>query len=219
LSSDGSNSDDPAEGASGKKNLDDPDEGDSGKKKSSLTKEAYDKLLHALSPDRDKAAEALLQIQLKLARYFEWRRVDAPEELADETVNRVARRISEGQQIDNLPGYFYGVAKLVFFEWEKTRKPTYLDDLPPIEQPIEPEICDPDPRFECFDNCVEKLESENRTLIMDYYQEERRAKIELRQQLADKLRIPLNALRIRVHRIRKRLEECINKCLGSKPAK
>jgi DNA-directed RNA polymerase specialized sigma24 family protein len=206
LSSDGSNSDD-------------PNEGDSGKKKSSLTKEAYDKLLDALSPDRDEAAEALLQIQLKLARYFEWRGVNTPEDLADETVNRVTRRINEGQQIDNLPGYFYGVARLVFLEWEKTRKPTYLDDLPPIEQPIEAEICDPDPRLECFDNCVEKLESENRTLIMAYYTEERRAKIELRQQLADKLRIPLNALRIRVHRIRKRLEECINKCLGSNPAK
>ena len=50
-------------------------------------------------------------------------------------------------------------------------------------------------------------------VAVGYYQEERRAKIELRQELADSLQIPLNALRIRAHRIRARLEQCITQCM------
>jgi len=60
---------------------------------------------------------------------------------------------------------------------------------------------------------LDSLPKENRKLIIDYYQEERRVKIELRQELADKLNIPLNALRIRAHRIRVGLEKCITNCL------
>ena len=59
------------------------------------------------------------------------------------------------------------------------------------------------------------LPPESRELILEYYQEDRRAKIQLRQQLADRLHIPLNALRIRTHRIRMSLEECIKSCLQS----
>jgi len=69
-------------------------------------------------------------------------------------------------------------------------------------------------RQHCIDQCISKLTTENRELILEYYREEGRAKIDLRKQLADGLRIPLNALRIRAHRIRTYLESCIAKCLA-----
>jgi DNA-directed RNA polymerase specialized sigma24 family protein len=97
-------------------------------------------------------------------------------------------------------------------EERKKKHVLALDDVPEI---VRPKVDDsgPEPRLECLDHCLAALSSDSRQLIMDYYQEERRAKIELRQQLAKKLSIPLNALRIRAHRIRASLEKCVTKCV------
>ena len=58
-------------------------------------------------------------IRFKLIKYFEWQRCVAAEELADETIDRVARKIAEGQQMENLRGFFYGVARLVLKEFQR----------------------------------------------------------------------------------------------------
>ena len=184
-------------------------------KKWSLTQQAFDKLLNAFSDDRDKAGDDYEVARRKLLRFFEWRAVESPDEYVDETLNRVARRIDEGQKIDNLMAYIAAVARLVLMEVVKARPRSQfsLDDPENTVQLTTPEPVEPDARLECLDQCLESLPEESRTLIIDYYQEERRVKIELRQELADRLQIPLNALRIRAHRIRLGLEKCITNCL------
>jgi DNA-directed RNA polymerase specialized sigma24 family protein len=180
-----------------------------------LTHDAFEKLLNAFSPDRDEAAAQYELMRCKLVRFFEWRGIEAAEEHADETINRVARRIDEGQTIDNLTSYFYGVARMVFMEALRDRAHTPIaieDAFAELRGEIIIEI-DPDPRIVCFERCLDSLPPENRDLIVGYYEEERRAKIELRQELADRLQIPMNALRIRAHRIRVKLEKCITTCL------
>jgi len=104
---------------------------------------------------------------------------------------------------------------MVFMEAlkERERTPVSLDDAPQKLRDRASETSEPEARVVCLDQCLDALPAENRRLIVDYYQEERRAKIELRQELADRLNIPLNALRIRAHRIRNTLEQCINRCL------
>ena len=179
-----------------------------------LTHDAFEKLLNSFSPDRDEAAVQYEQMRRKLVRFFEWRGLGAAEELADETINRVARRIDEGQAIENLQSYFYGVARMVYMEALRDREhaPVAIEEA---LQDLRDEITEiePDPRVVCFDRCLDSLPPQNRDLIVNYYQEERRAKIELRQDLADRLEIPINALRIRAHRIRVNLEKCITTCL------
>lgn len=181
----------------------------------SLTPAAFEKLLDALSPDRDEAGVQYEIVRRKLTRFFEWRKVELADEYTDETMNRVARRIEEGQVIDNLNSYFYGVARMVYLEAlkEQERVVVSLNDAPQTLHQKAPEPAESEPRVLCFDHCLDSLPPENRKLIVDYYQEERRAKIELRQELADSLQIPLNALRIRAHRIRVRLEQCITQCM------
>jgi DNA-directed RNA polymerase specialized sigma24 family protein len=185
------------------------------KERWSLNQEAFDRLLRSLSVDRDEAGARYEIIRRKLVRFFECRSVEDSEDHADETINRVARRIYEGQQIDNVTGYSYGVARLVLMEVikERERAPIGLDEAPGVFQRKSVDETDSEPRMKCFDECLESLPPESRQLIIDYYQEERRAKIELRQQLADQLRIPVNALRIRAHRIRMSLERCITTCM------
>jgi DNA-directed RNA polymerase specialized sigma24 family protein len=72
---------------------------------------------------------------------------------------------------------------------------------------------DDDPRVECFNNCLARLDPEDRHLITQYYNGERRAKIENRNRLAERLEISQTALRIRAHRLRVKLENCVNKCM------
>ncbi len=187
------------------------------KQKWSLTPDAFEKLLNSFSPDRDEAGVQYEIIRRKLVRFFEWRALDSPNDYADETINRVARRIAEGQIVDNLKSYFYGVARLVFLEAKKDPNlaEVPLDDTPRVIESKDPDAPESEMRIQCFDHCLDSLPSENRKLIVDYYREERRTKIQLRQELASTLQIPLNALRIRAHRIRVSLEQCIRHCMKS----
>lgn len=179
-----------------------------------LTKEAFDQLLAYLDADRDRAGEKYESIRTKLVKFFEWRGSPFAEENADETINRVTRKITEGERIDNLQGYFYGVARLLYMEilkeQEKARQA--FDHLITSVQFAE-EHPEPEPRLACFEACMKNLPGESQRLIIEYYQEDKRAKIEHRKFLAERLKIPLNALRIRIHRLRLQLEECITECL------
>ena len=181
----------------------------------SLTQEAFNKLLAAFSHDADEAAKQYEALRIRLIRFFEWRATPLADDRTDEVFNRVTRRIDEGQQVKNVAAYAYRVAYLVFLE--ALKEPELIDiDQELIQQPtIEPQFEDTEHerRLRCFDSCLQVLPIDHRQLILFYYQEERRAKIDRRKKLADQLRISLDALRIRAHRIRKELEECIASCI------
>lgn len=182
----------------------------------SLTREAYDKLLVCFSADEDEASKQLLIAYLKLIRFFEWHACNSPEICADKTIDRAARRIDEGERIDNLMGYLNGIANNVLKEWrkERDRAPLPLDstDRHPVNPPAEDE--EREARLRCLDDCLAQLQAEDRVVILGYYQEEKRAKINFRKQMAGRLGVGQNALRIRAWRIRTRLEECVIKCLA-----
>jgi RNA polymerase sigma factor (sigma-70 family) len=181
-----------------------------------LTTGALDKLLAHFSDNREEAGRQYELMRVRLLRYFEWRSCPSPEDLTDETINRVARRIDEGENVFNLPAYFFSVARLIFMESLRDRERTSvpLDDIPEVsaEQPFKDDQSES--RLRCLDDCLNRLPVESRTLILKYYHEERRAKIDVRRQLAEGLGIPLNALRIRAHRTRTVLEKCVRECLA-----
>ena len=185
------------------------------KQKWRMTSQAFDKLLAALAPDREEAGREYERIRAKLIRFFEWRTAVPGDDWADETFNRVARRIDEGKFIDDVIAFIFGVARHVCQEAirERDKEPDPLDETHGSRYAPAPDPVEPDEREVCFDRCMEKLLPDNRGLILEYYQEERRAKIQLRQGIAKRLGIPLNALRIRAHRIRMSLEKCIRECL------
>src|ERR1700712_2383587 len=83
-----------------------------------MTPAEFEALLGQLDTDRERAGERYETIRRKLVRLFEWRGCVMPEDLADETMNRVARRLGEGVELRSSDpyGYFCGVAHLVFKE-------------------------------------------------------------------------------------------------------
>ena len=184
------------------------------KKQWTLTQEAFDSLLACLDQDRERAGEMYETIRRKLVKFFEWRHCRSPEDLADETLNRVTRRILEGEHVDDLPAYCYGVARLQHLELRKRPEfsPAALDEIDALPLFV-PGGDRPDVKIECFNDCLDTLTARSREMLIRYYEEEGGAKSDNRRQLAEEMGIPLNALRIRVHRIRERLEACVGDCM------
>ena len=185
------------------------------KKEWVLTKEAFDRFLGCLDIDRDKAGEKYECIRLKLLKYFQWRGSELPDMDTDETINRVARRIEEGENVYNLNAYMYGVAKLVYAESlkKRNRKQEMIDDAFHLEPVTEDENTEVAERQGCFERCLGYLTKEDREIITEYYQYEKGQKIAYRKQLAIRLGISTNALRIKAHRQRVNLESCVGECL------
>lgn len=179
-----------------------------------LTQESFDRMLLALDSDRESAAEKYLTIRSNLTRFFEWRGCSFPEDHADETFNRVAKKIVEGEEIQNPAGYAMGVARLLLLEIirGRQREQSALNELGTASEAYTASD-DREQRLTCLSSCLESLSSDNRELILQYYQGERSDKIRSRKNLTEQLGIPVNALRMRALRLRERLQVCVEDCL------
>jgi DNA-directed RNA polymerase specialized sigma24 family protein len=180
-----------------------------------LTQEQFDRLLGWLDADRNAAGLQYKKIHLRLIKIFACRGCYEAEQLADETIDRVAAKMD--WLITNYIGdpvlYFYGVAQKVHLEYLR-KKP--LPKLPPPPAPnVEPDEAERE--FNCLDQCLEQLPTKSRDLVAGYYQGEKKVKINNRKNLAEELGITLDALRIRAHRIRRQLQQCVFQCVELSP--
>ena len=192
-----------------------PDGQDHARQKWTLTQDAFDRLLIALGGDRDSGGEKYLEIRTNLTRFFAWRGCPFPEDHADETFNRIAKKIDEGEGILNPTGYAMGVARLLLLEIIKSRQ-REQSALNEIGAASEAYVAadDGEERLECLRNCLQTLPPDNRELILQYYQGEKSEKIRNRKKLLDRLGIPVNTLRMRALRLRERLQGCVEECLS-----
>jgi len=177
-----------------------------------LTPDAFDRFLAGLDADREQAGEKYEVLRLKLIKYFEWQGSPTAEDLADETVNRVTRKLFDGEPIRNLINYIFGTARYLAHEHRKEllHQDAALKELP-NHIPFKTEKLD-NIRIGCFEKCLSGLPEADRELIITYYSPEKREKIDEHRRLADKLSISLNSMRLRVHRIKQRLEKCTSEC-------
>lgn len=176
------------------------------------TKEQFDELLKWLDSDRDHAARRYEEIRRNLIRVFLTRGCTDVEELADDTINRVTQKMPGlGVSYVGPPeSYFHGVAKNVIREHLRKRG---RNNPPPLETPSRQEL---EIFLQCLDECLAKLPRKSSQLILQYYEAERRAKIDLHKKLSSMLGVRQTALRARVHRVRAKLRDCILDCLPRK---
>jgi len=193
------------------------------KKDWELTQHAFHRLLNWFDEGVDSGGQKYLEMRFKLTRYFDRKHCFAPDELADETLNRVARRlVEEGAITDTTPAkYCYTLAKYVFLERlrEEGREQLKLSELLASARSSESTAVSEERekkelRLSCLERCTKKLDPDLRELIFQYYSGEQRVKIENRRALAARLGISMNALSIRACRIRERLEACVRECMG-----
>lgn len=185
------------------------------RQKWTLTQEAFDKLLLALGGDRDSGSQKYLEIRTNLTRFFEWRGCSFPEDHADETINRVAKKVAEGEEILNPSGYAMGVARLLLLEIIKgrQREQSALTELGTARE-VYVDSDDGEERLTCLKQCLQTLSPDNRDLILEYYQGEKSEKIRNRKKLLERLGVPVNTLRMRALRLRERLQGCVEECVG-----
>ncbi|HYJ87330.1 MAG TPA: hypothetical protein VEW46_14810 [Pyrinomonadaceae bacterium] len=181
------------------------------------TEEAFNKLLAWLDSDREKAAERYEKIRLRLIRIFACHGCVEPEELADQTIDRVMLKI--GWLLENYVGeptlFFCGVARNVIKEDLRRRLSQTVPS--PKEEPVEDDADQKE--YDCLDQCMQKLPENNRHLVLTYYEEEGHAKIVRRGKLAQELGITLRALRLRTYHIRLQLRACMESCLRQNQAR
>ena len=173
-----------------------------------LSQETFDALLAWLDSDREQAALKYEEIRRGLIKMFANRGCVDPEDLADETINRVTRKLKEiGKEFSGDPTrYFFGVANKVYLEFLRRKIPQAMP--PPANDPNRIEL-----ECNCLEHCIERLSKEGRELLLRYYAADGQVETDHRRALAEKLGIAPNALRIRAHRIRLALKECVEKCL------
>jgi DNA-directed RNA polymerase specialized sigma24 family protein len=184
-----------------------------------LTASALERLLARLDVDPARAADAYEALRLSLTRFFDWRGAHFPDECADETLNRLARRLDEGAAVGDIRSFALGIARLV--RLEQARSPQVRQDALDEEWigPAPPIDHDPEPHLhECLERCLAALPADARTLILEYYQDQRRQKIDRRVRLATELGLSANALRSRAQRVRDRLERCVRACASGRAA-
>ena len=186
------------------------------KKDRKLTGPEFDKFLYWLDRDRAEAAEQYEETRRLLIKLFmRWGCTEA-EEQTDEAIDRVIRRVQEmaDTYVGERKPYLVAVARNVFREWLVLRRRT---EPLPLDPPNPGPGPDDQPMHDCLEQCLDHLSDEDRFLVLDFYKEDKQAKIDHRKELAGKMGIGTNALRIRVHRIRVKLHKCIEDCLKSRP--
>jgi DNA-directed RNA polymerase specialized sigma24 family protein len=182
-----------------------------------LRSDQFEELLRRLAPDRDLAGERYEQLRRRLITVFTYRRCAHPEELVDETMDRVARKLAEMgtdfEGSDPAP-FVFGVAWNVARESFKRHATVPLPDHWDVPDPSPP-LREEGPPLEdsCLERCLQRLAEEERTLVLKYFQGEKRAKIRHRWALAAELRLTPNALRLKIHRLTRQLRTCVFHCV------
>ncbi len=157
-----------------------------------------------LDPDPVRAEEKYHELRRALIEYFGRRRCRDVEDLAAEVFSRVIEQIRRGTRIEKEdPRMFaYGVAKNVYREYvrKNIRSEKLLQEIasPPI-------IPAPNDLDACLKECLESLDPKEREMIERWF-------LDADDRLEKDLGISRNGVRIRIHRIKKKLEVCYDDC-------
>ena len=169
-------------------------------------------LLTFLCPDDpDEAGHRYLRLHKKLEGYFRTRGIADTTSAADETLNRAGKRIAEGSEVPNIDNFCMGIARFIIKEdWRVNTRESkaFLRFLEQHEHVTDEEI----DRFSFMKSCFEQLPQQDRSLLNSYcvaLRGQERAK--RRRELAESLNVTISALRIRVTRLRRDLEDCLKK--------
>ena len=176
---------------------------------------AFAQLLACFDTQTDEAGAKYEDMRRALVRFFEGRGMICSEELADAVFDRVARKLEGGERIINIYGYCKQVARYILLE--ALRRPeNRLEALeetggetvaaPSLVEGFEKEVC-----ARCLDDCLGRLPMGGRSLIVEYYSDQRDP-IEHHKEMAARLGLKREALANRAQRLRDKLKRCLIEC-------
>jgi DNA-directed RNA polymerase specialized sigma24 family protein len=184
------------------------------------TATGFELFLKTLHEEHSEAAEKYLALRERLERFFEWRDCENVEELTDIVFDRVVKKITEGEKIENTEAFCVSVAKFVLLENRRdVLQKVELNENSGkiISDETESNINElKDKRFKCLDKCLAKFPDDKRKLLIGYFDTDEETMISTRQKMAEKIGINLNSLRIRISRLKTKLEKCTKECCNEK---
>ncbi|MCA1615612.1 MAG: hypothetical protein LC800_16230 [Acidobacteria bacterium] len=174
--------------------------------------ENFEHLLAWLDPDRERAGARYEEIRRALIKIFASRGCPDPEDLADETLARVCRKVRTltPTYFGDPAKYFYGVAQHVHLEsLRRTRR--RAERLKLVEDSLrgEARARDSEREYDCLEACLAELPAASRQLVLEYYRDAGAARIARRARLAERFGVGAGALRLRAFRLRAALERCV----------
>jgi DNA-directed RNA polymerase specialized sigma24 family protein len=176
-----------------------------------LTTEAFELLLSRLAPGPEAAGHEYERLRLNLANYFRLKGLQEPFAVADLTLDRVARLLTS-KAVDNLGPFSFGVARLVCLEQyraEQRQRGAVEEFAGNLTEENEEDT------YELMQECLRAIGAEDQELLRSYFQElppkDRHA---YRENLARQAGINVGRLRLRIHRLRQKLENCLHQARG-----
>lgn len=180
-----------------------------------LSAESFEQLLRNLDPSREAAADRYERLRQKLTAFFDWRGLPDAETAVDETFDRLARRLLEGEPIEHVTGYAYGVARIVLKESLRRAKQRSHRMASREHEAGTEHDTDREERQNCLDKCLDTIPPRQRELILDYYDHARGAGMARHHKAqADSRGLSAAALRVAAYRIRLELEQCVEGCMA-----
>lgn len=176
-----------------------------------LTAEAFGKFLRWLSENDEKAVLEYQSIRGKLVRYFVHKGCSDPDDLFDKTIDVVVGKIDTLAEGSNPLAYCFGVAKNIWRQDLRERRAASLEDN--VAVPTHSDLQIHEQELKCLEHCMDKLSASDRDVLVRYHQGQGHDKIEARKGLAEGVG-GVNALRIRMCRIRRNLRFCVDACLN-----
>lgn len=177
------------------------------------SQDPFDRLLDWLAQDREAAATRYQQIHQRLTRLFVCKGCECGEELADQVMDRVAQKVHEMPAMtpDEQVRVFYSFSKFIFLEHERKRAPAGFS----LELRAVDSDDDGEKQHRCLDLCLRRIPEAEQHLLLHYYRYGAGDKIRHRKAMAEEMRVAMNALRIKVCRLRAKLEACLFRCVES----
>ena len=182
-----------------------------------MTQEAFESLLAAFHQDRDEAARRYQSLRQRLIFFFAQRQFTQAESLADQVLDRLARRISSGEQIDSLASYAYGIAKFVAQEEQRhvirqdAASREYVENNSLLSDTRDDELLQ-----KAMEDCLSRQSKTNRKVLIQYYTFRGQTKIEHRRKLAIQLQLTPSGLRKHTFHLRRAIEACVRAHLAKK---
>ena len=174
-----------------------------------MTRSTFSKLLAWLDGGTDTHGERYVEMRRRLVAYFERRNRRAADELADETLNRIARTLEREGVIATPPvRYCYVMARFVLLDDVRRKRRlvlvggSWVGRLGRRASAADEARAGREESLLWLERCLQQLKPGQRELIVEYYAGRGREKIERRRALARRLGITMNALAIRASRIR-----------------
>ncbi|QQS40524.1 MAG: hypothetical protein IPM63_14300 [Acidobacteriota bacterium] len=174
------------------------------------------------------------KLRQKLVMYFSGRRLSPAEDYADEVIFRAVSKISEGEVVEDLRKYVFGIAKFVCLEAFKNPTTVSIDSSGAIrngsdeddsghlvpDQLVEapPELEETPEEINCLRGCLKELPEDKRNLLVSFYRIKGTDKthIEQRKKLAGDNGMSAGTLYTNICRLRKKVGTCVENCLGEK---